>query len=317
MTSDYAPSPFVREVLDWTLEKIQALPYETTTRWSFYAAMQQFGLGGKKSYKKFIAWTSRARKRYYGGWTPTTLIDDTRELAVRGGGYDDPEEWIRSFLDESCILSKWAIQTNILLVLYEAAAMQKQFDYYLRPLCVSSLPFKGDASIRPKWEVAKHLAQMKNLFPDKPVVVLYFGDLDPKGLDIPRSAMKDIYPWYLQQLDQKLRDKHGQLKLVDGNGDPNDGQELWKDSSDNFIFHRAGLSKIQVKRSRPKIPENPEKPGTYQWEALSDRQAKTLITDAVGWYWSESKIGEIRVREAEATVRAKVAFEKLVEDLNG
>lgn len=312
-TKQYTPSPFVQEVLDWTLDQIKSVPYEVPSRWAFYRAEQQFGLGGKKSYKRFLAWTSRARKRLYGGWTPTTLLDDTRKIAPRGFGYSTPDDWINSLLSERCVLSKQAEQSNIILVLFEAEAMKRQFDYYLQPLYVSSVPFKGDTSIRAKWEIAKHLAELKNAYPDKPVIMLYYGDLDSKGLDIPRSALKDIYPWFIQQLDTNLQAKHGPLQLVRGALD--EGEEVWANSDKSFTFYRVGLSKTQVKKLRPKIAENPEKPGTYQWEALNDKQAGMLIKDAVAKYWDEKINSKIVDKATEATERVQKRLEEVVREL--
>ena len=40
------------------------------------------------------------------------------------------------------------------------------------------------------------------------------------------------------------------------------------------------------------VPENPDKPGQYQWEALEDWQAQEIITGALGDYATASTLLE-------------------------
>jgi len=82
----------------------------------------------------------------------------------------------------------------------------------------------------------------------KPVKVLYFGDYDEKGLQIYISALKDIMAWCRV----------------------------------NFEVERIGLTLEQARQLN--LPENPLKPNTYQWEALGDKDASTLILGAVTKY---------------------------------
>jgi hypothetical protein len=73
------------------------------------------------------------------------------------------------------------------------------------------------------------------------VKIFYFGDCDQKGNQIDVSAFRDIERWC---------------------GVP-------------FSLERVGLTLDQALRMG--VPENPEKPGQYQWEALTDDQAESLI----------------------------------------
>jgi hypothetical protein len=99
--------------------------------------------------------------------------------------------------------------------------------------------------------------------------VLYFGDLDKKGLQIPKSALTDIRKWTQVQFD----------------------------------YFRVGLNSKQVRLY--KLPENPERPGQYQWEALDDEAARGLITGALDRFFDLDKIETIRKIEerAEAHLR--------------
>ena len=51
--------------------------------------------------------------------------------------------------------------------------------------------------------------------------------------------------------------------------------------------------------------ENPEKPGTYQWEALDDDLAETIITEALGEYLDDEGWGAAE----EEGERREVAWE--------
>jgi len=61
---------------------------------------------------------------------------------------------------------------------------------------------------------------------------LYFGDYDSKGLEISNNALKDIQAW----------------------------------CNVSFQFIRCGINKEHIHTFQ--LPEQPDKPGAYQWEAL-------------------------------------------------
>jgi hypothetical protein len=133
---------------------------------------------------------------------------------------------------------------------YEARAMTEQFWYYTKDYHVTMVPFGGDYTISPKWKTAKRLENRIETY-KKPVVILYFGDCDEKGNMIPKSALKDIQKWC----------KH------------------------DFKFIRCGLTLEQAKRLN--LPENPERPGQYQWEAANDKDAGKLILGNLKKYWKK------------------------------
>ena len=128
---------------------------------------------------------------------------------------------------------------------YEARAMHRQFSHYTRPYRVSLVPFAGDVSIAIKWQLAKKLEEVHDKY-GKPIQILYFGDHDPKGYKILDSALRDIKAW---------------CKV-------------------SFNVERVGLTEEQAETFN--LSEQPDKPGCYQWEALNDEQAKTLILDSLG-----------------------------------
>lgn len=262
MVQSYKPTRRVAEILDWCLSRVQAVPYRVTARWLFYRLVQEQGFQ-KKQYKTFLKWTSNTRKRFYSGWAPGTLADDTRKAHIRGHGYENAEDWMESFKREQCELDKYVGQEQIVEIWFEAEAMYSQFNYYTSPYHVTLRPFKGDASIDYKWRIAKDLEALARY--QKPIIVLYFGDLDPKGLEIPNNALKDIQAW----------------------------------CSTQFQLIRCGINKEHIQECG--LVENPEKPGTYQWEALSEEAAEKLILTNLERFWSLGAVQRVEKEEEQAT----------------
>lgn len=255
--SDYNPRPEAAAILDAAWGFTQSVPYQVSARWLFYRLLQDGYLSAKGDYKKVIALLSKARKRFWKGWRPDTLADDTRDVRAEGYGYRSVEEWLWAFVDDPVFnyaddrpgmvksyTDRWHGQSTFLVVCFEAAAMSAQFAHYL-PAWVPRVAFKGDISIPAKWRIGEVLTWADQRY-GMPTQVVYFGDLDPKGMEIPVSAMTDVEAWTRAQ---------------------------------DFEWERAGLNPGD--EARYDIAENPERPGTYQWEALDDGTAGELITSAV------------------------------------
>lgn len=270
----YRPRAKIAEYLAKALDFVRSVPYDTSTRWTFYQMVQFAGLT-KPDYGKFKSWTSRARKSFHEGWRPDTLVDDTRIIERHGMGYDDAKQWLEHLKEDGPYLDKINDQPNVVLAWFEAKAMIGQFQYYTKPYHVPLVPFGGDPSIHFKWRIAKLIEALARYYPNKPIVVKYFGDLDHKGLTIPECALKDI--------------------------------EAWCEA--DFDFERVGLKIEHVERWN--LPDNPEKPGQYQWEALPDEAAKELIVGALGPLMDLSAIKRVQDREAKIHERWREALDRL------
>lgn len=264
----YKPTPESKHILQRAWGWIQSVPYAVTVRWIFYRLLQDGTYSEKKGYRHLLALLSKARKGFYGEWRPWTLADDTRApilmqrrgyygLHLRGDGFKDEKSWLERMREEiNCPLDKWASQPVYIEIWFEAAAMQGQFLHYANEN-VPLLAFRGDISIPEKWRTAERLAdRYKEL--GKPIHIYYFGDKDAKGETIPVSAWKDIGTW-------------AAALLINQGVEPEKTKEI-------LNYHRVGINENQI--GALGIPENPERPGTYQWEALNDEQAKYLISQA-------------------------------------
>lgn len=283
----YNPSPETAELLTWLLRKTKSVPYGVSLRWAFYQAVQEKGLQ-KGDYANIKKYASKARKNFWNGWSPMTLEDDTRTIYKAGGGYVDFKDWINSFTERKPVYEIYPHQEKIVQIWFEAQAMYSQFDHYASPYRIPLVPFKGDTSINHKWKIAEYLAQLYKQY-RKPIVVLYFGDYEPfkdkgsraKGLTIPLDALEDISQWFAifvvhYGLLTTNEIKQGKIKEF-------------------FKFVRVGLNQEHIDQWH--LPENPERPGEYQWEALGDEHARQLIEGAIEQYWNASVIKEIEEKE--------------------
>jgi hypothetical protein len=149
---------------------------------------------------------------------------------------------------------------------FEAEAMHGQFEHYTKPYRVSLIPFRGDLSIPMKWQIAKKLEQIATTY-NKPIQILYFGDYDKKGFQIIESAIRDIKAW----------------------------------CNSEFDIERVGLTLEQARAFN--LPENPDHPDAYQWEALEDNQARELILGSIDRY---VKPVSDSLQEREKTIRTQI-----------
>lgn len=273
----YQPRREQEMILNRAMEHIQSVPYRVTARWLFYRLLQDGLYHGKSDYHSlFLPLTAKARKSFYCEWCPWTLADDTRAVIPVGGGFDNPVKWLEAVRDQlEFSKAKWLNQDYYVEIWFEAAAMVGQFRYYTEELPL--LAFHGDVSIPEKWATAKRLESAHREY-DLPIVVLYFGDDDPKGWEIPTSALADIREW----------------------------------CDVDFEFERAGLNEGDGERLG--IPSNPEKPGTYQWEALSDEQAGRMITEAVDRWYNKEALADIKAEQEDVTETFRQRFQDFIDE---
>ncbi len=259
---DYNPRVETAKILDEAYKLSQSVPYNVTLRWLFYGVFQKGLIGGdkKKGYNNFKQWIVSARKGFYKEWRPWTLVDDTRNPIVRVSDYKDGNAWRDFYSKNLGINLDIFYYTDVYSEFwFEAAAMSSQFRHYSD--FVTLRPMKGSPSIDAKHKIAKELEEKYAKY-KKPIKVFYFGDLDPKGLEIGEQAIFDIRTWCRAPI----------------------------------IFERIGINQNQV--SDLGLIDNPDKPGTYQWESLSDSAAEKLITDTLNRVIDPVLADEFRGEEA-------------------
>ena len=165
-----------------------------------------------------------------------------------------------------CKLDKYDTQDYFVLICFEARAMYKQFLHYTKNIPL--VPFGGDPSIPFKWKVAKALEIASSNY-ENPIKVLYFGDCDKKGSQIGPSAFKDI--------------------------------RAWCDVDFDLIY--CGLTPKQAKDMN--LQENPDHPGEFQWEALTDPQAMSIIKKNIKPFQNKGKYSPVEEEEVRILEKAK------------
>ena len=260
---DYTPHGKTAEILDRAYELVNSVPYQVSARWLFYRLLQEGFYKTKQDYSnKFLKAVSTARHAFYNGWRPDTLADETRESIKGGAGFQNVRSWIEAVSEAKCRLDKWYTQPVYLECWYEARAMTDQFRHYTKN--VTLRPMGGQPSIPYKWQAAKDIERAAQEY-KTPVVILYFGDLDPAGETISETIERDVREW----------------------------------CKADFEFIRCGLTAEQV--ARYSVPENIDHPNAYQWEALSDAGAQEIITSNLDGYLHHDAFSHVAEREAKAS----------------
>ncbi len=270
----YKPSWEVARVLKRAWDYTQSVDYTVTARWVFYRLLQDGTLQAKGDYKRLLGYLSKARKNFYRPWHPSTLADDTRRAAIRGNGFETGGTWLDAVRRQTnCNLDKWNGQRNYVELWFEASAMEAQFRHHAHRY-LPLLAFRGDVSIPAKWAAAVRIAQ-RWLQLHLPVKILYYGDLDEKGLRIPETARLDVYRFVASAIYEELHDPD---ICEEGCDCLDQMEEEFRNFSEGWEFIRVGLNEDQIDQFG--IPENPERPGTYQWEGVDDATAELLIDRA-------------------------------------
>ena len=110
------------------------------------------------------------------------------------------------------------------------------------------------------------------------IVILYFGDYDPSGELIGDTVERDVRKW----------------------------------CSEEFEFIRCGLTRMQADFYN--VPENPDKPGQFQWEALPDEGAREIITTAIDPYVRHDAFEQVETLEGEAEEWLSERMSNLVDE---
>lgn len=275
----WKPSPRNAEILERAMDHLKSVPYSVSLRWLFYRLYQDgiyrkawIDNRGIKHDDYKAKWTkicSAARINFWNGWRPDIIEDDTRWPIRRVGEFKDKKEMKEGLIDHvvervDLTFDHFWDQDEYVVILFEARAMIKQFQEYTRG--INLYPFGGDPSVPFKWDIFRHLEWRYQHYEKKPLRVLYFGDHDDKGNKIYKSAKEIIGKWCRAR----------QIRVE---------------------FTHCGLNAEQVEQFG--LPDDPEHPGKgkYQWEALTDPQAREIIEGALDQY--NIDVDLIRAREEE------------------
>lgn len=225
----------------------------------------------------------------------------------KGWRSDDPDGWLRGWVDlaikkaEGYTLARWAGQDNRVVVAVEKQALEGPFTEVCEDLAVDLAVCRGYPSISFLHEVSGALSRGDADRDGRENVILYFGDLDPSGLNIPETVERDL--------------GHGLF-----------GQR--------FEFRRIALTPEQVSeyslipapvkltdsRAAGFVAEHGEE--VYELDAVEPRTLQELIRAAVDEYYDEDADAE-RDKQVEAGRKRiaerveKAGLRQLLKDLGG
>lgn len=266
---------------DWILEngkEILASYYGTpiTVRQLYYRLVALGLPNGQKYYKRVVSATTSARKdrdidfdafidreREPYGETDISRIGLEDSIDV---GKGQLRAWVKNYH-----LNAWHFQSNYVEVWIEKKALQGVFENPCLMKGVGLFACKGYPSLTALYEASKRFHKAKDQ--GKTLTIIYFGDHDPSGDDIPRS-------------------------IVDSLADMGIDVEL----------DRRALTKEQViEFSLPPAPTKQTDSRTASWDGLGQveldavepKQLRSMVEEAISEYWSESEDNNMREIQSE------------------
>jgi len=184
----------------WIIEKSQTVLSEysggITVRQLYYRLVADYGMTNDiNHYKRVVGAMGKAR------WDDIVSMDAfiDRERSMYGSTKADEKDvddeisnakdqikaWMRAYY-----LNRWSNQKNYVEVWIEKKALQGVFERPCMYKDVGLAPCKGYPSITFLYEASQRFEQAEN--EGKKPVILYFGDYDPSGADIPRSIEENL-----------------------------------------------------------------------------------------------------------------------------
>ena len=189
---------------------------------------------------------------------------------------------------ESYNLNRWSNQDNYVEVGIEKKALQGVFESPCRIYDVGLAPFKGYSSITFLYEAKDRF--MDAIDRGKKPILLYFGDYDPSGEDIPRSIKKN-----LNRMGVDVEVVHIALN-------PEQITEM----------NLAGVPpKATDSRTR-----NWDGKGAVELDAVEPNTLSKMGKDAIAKYFDADKYKELQKLEKKEETAYRKALKKYVNDLS-
>ena len=313
----------VRETVEMALHLSEAYGGNLTLRQLYYRLV---ALGHETNsdavYKRLGSIVTKAR--YQGDIPPWVLMDRNRDVEEGSYGRDDVaqhtsdianevEEAIRELPRIYIQRSLWHGQPAFVSVWVEKAALAGVFEPVCRELGVSWFACRGYPSVSSLWSWLGQWNEAHQVSGCRDAVILYFGDHDPDGLQIPKSALDSI---------EELRSCYHGDKLTDDQAEDFPESHEGMDDLGELTLVRHALTVDQIQTYSP--PPFPAKMTssrykgyvadtgmTDAWEldALEPRRLTTLIRAAVAPYFdgSISAGNDLAVRKKRDALRIELS----------
>lgn len=181
--------------------------------------------------------------------TSLTDVDDALDLAARQIG--SMPRW-------NLLRARWYGQPKVVSVWLEKEALSGIYQSACDAAAVGLFACKGYSSVSSLHDWVEYAAAATEDDPTRVAVVLYFGDHDPDGMEIPESAERNIRRMLANGVvpgrcpegqDYNARERHAEPLIV--------------------RFERCGLSQEQIERYEP--PPFMAKPTSSRYEKYVER----------------------------------------------
>lgn len=220
-----------------------------------------------RSYKNVVAALGKWRRD--GSISVAAFEDRTRGMNRLDVGWreDDPEGWLRAALREGLdtarkyTLARWQGQKFRVVVAVEKQALEGPFTEVCEELEVDLAVCRGYPSISFLYEIARALKDSV----DRRNIILYFGDFDPSGLNIPEVIERDLGIMFGQEFA---------LECI----------ALTREQADEM-----GLIPAPVKRGDARSAAFADEHGeeVYELDAIEPEALKALIRENVERYFDD------------------------------
>ena len=255
------------------------------------------------AYKNLGAALTKWRRE---GTIPISAFEDrTRGMAFYDVGQmeDNPEGWLKYFVNDGIKkaknynLARWRGQDYRVVVAVEKQALEGPFSEVCDELAVDLAVCRGYPSISFLAEVAQALRDRND---GRENVILYFGDFDPSGLDIPRAVETDLSGLFGQNFEFK------RVALT---------QEQAEEM--NLIPAPAKQTDIRYEGFAAEHGEE-----VFELDAIEPSELQNIIRDAVDEYFDEDVFTETEALIERGTKKiqgllTKSGVEKFLSDLKG
>lgn len=297
-----------------------------TVRQLFYQFVARGLLpSGQNIYKKIVSALADARLE---GRFPMDILED-RGRDAKGGDFTLCEDGVVRALERSAAAARsfpswylqydrWYGQKTFVSVWVEKEALSGVFEEPCNRLGVGLFACKGYPSVSGLYQWLKHLEVAVRQEPEEDesgelrcgtvteAVIIYFGDHDPDGIEIPKSCLRSL---------SKLKGAVDQET-----GDPLVSPEV---ADLNITLQRAALNMDQIRRFNPppfaakesssRFKRYLEQTGTREaWEldALDPAALRALITTSVNQYFDQEIYDEKQSEIAAKRKQLKTAMLK-------
>lgn len=279
-------------IIDNAKEVLEEYPEGLTLRQLHYRLVARGMINDYNHYKRLGTAMGVCR---WNGEIPFDVFID-RERSVFGStsyeetSVEDEIEYVKGSIEywmDHYSLNRWSNQDTYLEVWIEKKALQGVFERPCSRNSVGLFPCKGYPSITALYEASKRFMDANEV--GKTLVILYFGDYDPSGVDIPRSIQENLNRLGVDVQVIRIALHPEQIRALNLSGVP-------AKSSDTRSVNWNGDDVVELDAIDPKV-------------------LSKMCNDEINKYFDRTLYDELKQRESEEKEIYKQALKDFVNEL--